>query len=63
MTPSEAEKIIEEFHNSITDLRPGEIVQSTDELPCTRARIKHAHFVYGEYIIKNASLTEKNTRS
>lgn len=33
MTPIEAEKIIESFHKSIKDLRPGAIVQSRSDLP------------------------------
>lgn len=52
MTPDESKEIIEKFHKSIKDLRPNAIVQSTKELPYTSARIKLAHFVYGEHLIK-----------
>ncbi|MEX2029301.1 MAG: hypothetical protein WD963_02355 [Candidatus Paceibacterota bacterium] len=53
MTIDEAKKIIDDFHNSITDLRPDSIVQSIEDLPCTSGRIKYAHFVYGEYLTQN----------
>jgi len=59
MTPIEAEKIIEKFHKSINDLRPNAIVQSSKELPWTSSRIKYAHFVYGEELIKNVKITEE----
>jgi hypothetical protein len=59
MTPIEAKQIIEQYHLSIKDLRPNAIVQSTKELPCTPARIKYAHFVYGEDIIKSCRFTEE----
>jgi len=59
MTPIEAEKIIENFHKSIKDLRPNAIVQSSKELPYTYARIKYAHFVYGEEIVKHVKITEE----
>ncbi len=59
MTPIEAERIIEKFHKSIKDLRPDAIVHSSKELPCTSARIKHAHFVYGEELAKHIKITEE----
>lgn len=59
MTPTEAQKIIKTFHQSIKDLRPNAIVQSSKNLPCTSARIKYAHFVYGEELIKLGKITEK----
>lgn len=59
MTPIEAEKIIDNFHKSIKDLRPDAIVQSSKVLPYTSARIKYAHFVYGEALIKNVKITEE----
>lgn len=59
MTPIEANKIIEKYHLSIKDLRPNAIVQSSKELPCTSARIKYAHFVYGEDLTKNVKITEE----
>lgn len=59
MTPAEAKKIIEVFHESIKDLRPKAVVQSFKELPYTSARIKYAHFVYGEDLVKKAKITEK----
>jgi len=58
MTPTEAEHIIEQFHQAIRDLRPDAIVQSSKTLPYTSARIKYAHFVYGEYLINNVTITE-----
>ena len=60
MTSIEAEKIIEKFHQAIKDLRPNAVAQSSKELPYTSARIKYAHFVYGEGLIKNFSLSEEN---
>lgn len=59
MTFEEAEKIIVDFHKSITDLRPISIVQSTNELPYTTARIKYAHFIYGERLLENFEMDEK----
>ena len=59
MTLTEAEKIIDKFHKSINDLRPDTIVQSKKELPYTSARIKYAHFVYGEELVKRVQITEK----
>ena len=59
MTSIEAEKIIENFHKSIKDLRPNAIVQSSKELPYTYARIKYAHFVYGEETVKHVKITEE----
>ncbi len=53
MTPIEAKEIIENFHKSIKDLRPNAIAQSSKERRYTSARIKYAHFVYGEDLIKN----------
>lgn len=58
MTLDEARKILDDFHNSIKDLRPTAIVQSTKELPYTSARIKFAHFVYGEALIQQTKITE-----
>lgn len=51
MTPIEAEKIIEKFHQAIKDLRPNAIVQDSEKLPYTSTRIKYAHFVYGEHFM------------
>ena len=62
MTPIEAEKIIEKFHQAIRDLRPDAIVQSSKNLPCTAARIKYAHFVYGEHFIKDGFYIEAKTK-
>lgn len=62
MTHTEAKEIIEKFHQSIRDLRPDAIVQSTKELPCTSARIKYAHFVYGEHFIKDGFYAEAKTK-
>jgi hypothetical protein len=59
MTPIEAEKITHAFHGSIKDLRPDAIVRSSRELPYTSARIKYAHFVYGEHLVKTATITEE----
>jgi hypothetical protein len=59
MTPVEAKEIIERFHHSIKDMRPNAIVQSNKELPYTQAKIRYAHFVYGEDIIKRTELTEE----
>ena len=62
MTPIEAEKIIEKFHQAIKDLRPNAIVQSSKELPYTFARIKYAHFVYAEHFIKDGFYVEAKTK-
>ena len=53
MTIEEAKNIIERFHNSIKDLRPNTIVQSSNELPYTYSRIKYAHFINAEYLVKD----------
>jgi hypothetical protein len=62
MTPIEAEKIIEKFHQTIKDLRPNAIVQSSKELPYASARIKYAHFVYAEHFIKDGFYVEAKTK-
>ena len=62
MTPIEAEKIIEKFHQAIKDLRPNAIVQSSKELPYTFARIKYAHFIYAEHFIKDGFYVEAKTK-
>ncbi|MCH7918497.1 MAG: hypothetical protein IIC50_10980 [Planctomycetes bacterium] len=60
MTPTDAIDIIAKYHRSIKDLRPNAIVQSYKAIPCTSARIKYAHFVYGEALIKSDSMTEES---
>ena len=40
-------------------MRPNAIIQSNKELPYTYARIKYAHFVYGEELIKRVKITEE----
>jgi hypothetical protein len=59
MTPIEAKKIIENYHKSIKDMRPDAIVQSSNNLPYVPGRIKYAHFVYGEELIKLVKITEE----
>lgn len=59
MTSIEAEKIIENFHKSIKDLRPDAVVQPRNDLPYVPGWIKYAHFVYGEELIKQNMMTEK----
>jgi len=59
MTPIEAEKIIENFHKSIKDLRPDAIVQPKNDLPYVIGWIKYAHFVYGEELIKENIITKE----
>ena len=59
MTPSEAEKIIKNFHKSIKDLRPDAIMQSRNDLPYVPGWIKYAHFVYGEEVVKHVKITEE----
>jgi len=61
MTPNESKEIIEKFHQSIRDLRPNAIVQSSKKLPYTSARIKFAHFVFGEHLIKDGFYTKEKT--
>ena len=62
MTLIEAKKIIEKYHQSIKDLRPNAIVQSSEERLYTSARIKYAHFVYGEDLIKSSKFTEETIK-
>ena len=59
MTPNEAKNVIEKFHKSIKDLRPNAIVQSKEDILYTSARIKYAHFVYGEEIVKRVKITKE----
>ncbi len=59
MTTAEAERIIKQFHNSIEDLRPIAVVQPKEKLPHTPAKIKYAHFIYGEELIKTAKIAER----
>jgi hypothetical protein len=59
MNPIEAKKIIDDFHKAIKDLRPEAIVQSNEDLPYGSGKIKFAHFVYGEELVKRAKITEE----
>lgn len=60
MTHLEAENIIIAYSKAIkTNLRPDAIVQSIDELPCSPAKIKYAHFFYAEYLVKEKILTKE----
>ncbi len=60
MRPIEAQKVINDFHESIKDSRPDNIVQSSKKLPYTYARIKYAHFIFAEELIGRAEMTEEN---
>jgi hypothetical protein len=62
MRSIEAKEIIETHHQSIKDLRPNAIVQSSEVRPCTSARIKYAHFVYGEDLIKSHNVAEETIK-
>lgn len=62
MTIDEAKNIIEKFHQSIKDLRPNAIVQDSKNLPYTSARIKYAHFVYGEHFVNNGFYNKTETK-
>jgi hypothetical protein len=59
MKPLEASEIIENFHKSIKDLRPNAIVQPTSDLPTVSGRIKYAHFVWGEELIRVDMMTKE----
>lgn len=59
MNPSEAAKVIENFHNSIKDLRPDAIVQHRNALPYVPGWIKYAHFVFGEELIAQNTMTKE----
>jgi len=59
MTPLQAEEILNKYWNSIKDLRPNAIVQPTSDLPYISAKIKQAHFVLGEELIKNGIMTKE----
>lgn len=60
MTPLEAEEIINKFWKSIKSLGGAtEIVQPISDLPCSQGKIKYAHFIYGEELIKKNLLTDK----
>ena len=52
MSPVEVGKILADFLKSIKDLRPNAIVQPSSDLPCTSGKLKYAHFVYGEELVK-----------
>jgi hypothetical protein len=43
-------------------MRPNAIVRSSKELPCTSARIKYAHFVFGEHFIKDGFYIDARTK-
>ena len=58
MTPIEAKEIIENYQNSIKDLRPVAIVQPQSDLPYVKGWIRYAHFVYGEELIKHNILSK-----
>lgn len=62
MTIDEAKNIIEKFHQSIKDLRPNAIIQDSKNLPYTSARIKYAHFVYGEHFFNDGFYDEAKTK-
>src|SRR3989344_1998741 len=56
MTFDEARTILTDYWGIFKDLRPKEIVQSNKVLKCTSARIKFAHFVFGEHLVKTDQL-------
>lgn len=56
MTPIEAEKIINDYWKSIKDI--GEFIkQPISDLPCSPGKIRYAHFIYGEELVKRDLLT------
>jgi hypothetical protein len=60
MTHLEAENIIIAYSKAIkTNLRPNAIVQSISELPYSPAKIKYAHLLYAEYLVKENILTKE----
>ena len=59
-TPDLAEEIINEYWKSFRDIaRSDEIVQSVNDLPYSRARIKYAHLFYVETLIANSLFNKK----
>ncbi|MBU2036615.1 hypothetical protein KJ866_00165 [Patescibacteria group bacterium] len=52
MTPIEAEEIINKYWKSYKDIGPYSIVQPISDLPCSPGKIRYAHLVYGEELIK-----------
>ncbi len=59
MILEKSQEIIEEFTNTIKDLRPNLIVQSENVLPYLKGKIKYAHFVMGEELIKDNKMTKE----
>lgn len=59
MLLNEAIEVLEKFTNTIKDLRPSAIVQSDNVLPCTKGKIKFAHFVAVEELINNNKMTRE----
>lgn len=58
MNKIEAATLIQDYWNSIKDLRPYSIFLSNSSLPCTVGKIKYAHFVFGEALIIDGEMVE-----
>lgn len=56
MTPTEAEKIINDYWKSFKNL-PISIMQPISDLPYSPGKIRYAHFIYGEELLKQDFLT------
>lgn len=61
MTPKEAEKIINSYWKSYKSLSIY-AVQPISDLPCSPGKIRYAHLVYGEELIKRGLMKESDAR-
>ena len=58
MTPQEAEKIVKAFCASV-EVNDGRLAMRASLLPCSKARIRYAYFVWLETLTKEHLLTEE----
>jgi len=59
MTPEQAEKIIDSYVAAILKIKEKNMVQPLSDLPCSPGKIRYAHFVYAESLIREGRLTEE----
>lgn len=57
MDKIEAAKTVQDYWNSISDLRPHSIFLSNRILPCTVGNLKYAHFVFSEALVIEGEMT------
>lgn len=59
MTPKEAEKIINQYGAAFFKGPADSLRRPISSLPCSKARVKHAFFVFVESLIEQHALTQE----